>query len=615
MKHLFYSFALIIVITLASGCQSELGVTATNKEDWLKAKVATPLLGMGMSYRVKNYITEESLWDEYNRDHDALIKSLNKKYNERQDQDTLLALIELTYIEGQERSGIDALYYYLSCSVYTSAYFQSKELTPKPTPYSPRFIYVCRFYNYATAEVLVLLQKEKYKLNQLHDFPIVQGQLNLKPAISKLPLPFDKYQDFLICSNYLPYGFLTQSRTFGMGVPLIAISNVNYTIKKANKIDKNLFGIYNAPAPATAFFRIIKKNNSNYDGCLEFYNPYKVSSLLINGEKAPLEVDITTPLGYLTRKGVSYSGFATLANYKNMHISEGLYFMSPYDKDKIPLVIVHGLMSEPRTWVQMINTLMNNKKIRENYQVWFFAYPTGFPVLISAQKLRSSLKKAQELYDPKLTNPNFSKMVIIGHSMGGLLTRSMAQDTNNDIEKILFTKPIKDLDVKPETKKMLTDSIVFKALPFVDRVIFMSTPHRGSAMTDWGVMKLAVKLITLPIKLVDVMTDLGESSDLREESILNKPFKDLQGVDGLDEKNVVMRHLVQVPIQAKYNSIIGNNKKAGEIGGTDGIVTYKSAHLNGAESELIIKSSHNTQKMPAGIKEIRRILLKHLDAK
>jgi pimeloyl-ACP methyl ester carboxylesterase len=613
MKKTFLWICLSIVVLYVSGCQSELGVKDSSKEAWLISRIGNPLIGMGMSYRVKNFLTQESLLDEYNKDPDMLLKKLNKKFNATGNQDVLLALVELSYIEGKKKDGIDAMYYYLSCCVYTAAYFQAKQLTPKPTPFSPRFIYVCRFYNYATAEILTVLQKEKYRLTKRHDFPIIQGKINLKPAESKLPLPLNEYEKFLICSNYVPYGFLTAARTFGMGVPLIALSDKEYSIKKAKAIDKNLYGMYDAPSPATVFLRISKKDKHTFDGCLEFYDPYKVSSLMINGKEAPLEVDITTPLGYLTRRGPSYSGFAALANPQNMHISEGLYFMTPYDKDKIPLVIVHGLMSEPRTWVQMLNTLMNNKKIREHYQVWFFAYPTGFPILLSCHKLRTALLKAQKVLDPDKNDPNFSKMVIIGHSMGGLLTRIMVQDSGKEIEKIIFTKPIKDLDVKPETKAMLTKTLVFKTLPFVERVIFMSTPHRGAAMTHWPIMKMAVKFITLPLDIVDKMVDIGDSSDVKEGVVGKKALKNLQGVDGLDPKNKVMRHLVDVPIQAKYHSVIGNEEKADEIGGTDGIVTYRSAHLDGAESEVIIKSGHNVQKTPAGIKEIRRILLEHLE--
>ena len=572
------------------------------------SRVANALIGMGMSHRVKNFLKEEVLWKDYNKNPDALLDQLNRTFNETQDQDFMIALIELSYTEGGKKEGIDALYYYLSSAVYCAAYFQTEQLTP----FSPDLIYVCRFYNHATAEILTLLQKEKFKLTQRHDFNIIQGKINLKPALSKLSLPFDKYKKFLICSKYIPYGFLTAARKYGMGVPLIALPDEDYNIKKVKKIAENIYGIYDAPSPATVFLRISKQKSDVFEGCMEFYNSYQTSELLINGKEAPLAIDITTPLGYLTRKGPVYSGFAALANPENMHIFEGLYFMTPYDKGKIPLVIVHGLMSKPKVWIQMLNTLMNNKKIREKYQVWFFAYPTGFPMLISTNKLRSALLEAENILEPEHNNAKFNKMVIIGHSMGGILARGMVQDSGKDIEKMIFKKPINEMDLKPETKKLLTETLIFKPLPFIDRVVFMSTPHRGAEMTHWAIMKIAVKFITLPLGFLECMLDIEKNAEINEEVLMGKSIKNIHGVDGLDPNNRVTQHLADVPIQVKYHSILGNKQKAGEIGGTDGIVSYGSAHLDGAESEIIIKSGHNTQKQPAGIKEIRRILLEHL---
>jgi hypothetical protein len=98
----------------------------------------------------------------------------------------------------------------------------------------------------------------------------------------------------------------------------------------------------------------------------------------------------------------------------------------------------------------------------------------------------------------------------------------------------------------------------------------------------------------------------------RAVRIGGKSLAEINGVDGLDPNNKVMRYLLRQPIHAKYHTIIGDNQKAGQVGGTDGIVAYRSSHLDGAESEKIVKSEHNVQKTPAGIKEVRRILLLHL---
>ena len=52
-------------------------------------------------------------------------------------------------------------------------------------------------------------------------------------------------------------------------------------------------------------------------------------------------------------------------------------------------------------------------------------------------------------------------------------------------------------------------------------------------------------------------------------------------------------------------------KKSSPTG--DGIVPYGSAHIEGAQSELIIKWGHNVPSSPACAAEVRRILLLSLE--
>jgi hypothetical protein len=45
--------------------------------------------------------------------------------------------------------------------------------------------------------------------------------------------------------------------------------------------------------------------------------------------------------------------------------------------------------------------------------------------------------------------------------------------------------------------------------------------------------------------------------------------------------------------------------------GNDGVVEYKSAHVEGVESEKIVRTFHSSQAFPETIEEVRRILLLH----
>jgi pimeloyl-ACP methyl ester carboxylesterase len=60
-----------------------------------------------------------------------------------------------------------------------------------------------------------------------------------------------------------------------------------------------------------------------------------------------------------------------------------LTFLQPYDPGKIPLVLIHGLISTPRMWASVVKELLGVPNIRERYQFWFFYYPTGQPIPLS----------------------------------------------------------------------------------------------------------------------------------------------------------------------------------------------------------------------------------------
>jgi hypothetical protein len=62
----------------------------------------------------------------------------------------------------------------------------------------------------------------------------------------------------------------------------------------------------------------------------------------------------------------------------------------------------------------------------------------------------------------------------------------------------------------------------------------------------------------------------------------------------------------------EYHSIIADRRDPPRGGGTDGVVPYASAHLDGAASELLIHGGHLCQDHPLVIRECRRILAEHL---
>ena len=164
------------------------------------------------------------------------------------------------------------------------------------------------------------------------------------------------------------------------------------------------------------------------DATLALRRPAKQPMASVEGKTRPLAANFSAPIGYYQPPG-NLLLVVLMARLRSSHYMDktGLYFLQPYDPDRIPLVFVHGLFSTPFDWVQTINGLQADPEIRKHYQFWVFGYPTGNPILYSALRLREELAKVDKLY------PNHRPYVVVGHSMGGMLTR---------MQVITVTKPM-----------------------------------------------------------------------------------------------------------------------------------------------------------------------------
>src|SRR6266513_1108624 len=284
----------------------------------------------------------------------------------------------------------------------------------------------------------------------------------------------------------------------------------------------------------------------------------------------------------------------------------GLYFLQPYDPDRIPLVFVHGLFSTPFDWVKTINGLQADPEIRKHYQFWIFAYPTGNPILYSALRLREELAKADQLY------PNHKPYVVVGHSMGGMLTHDQVVTVNEGMwEKALG--PVADNIFKDKSKdSLIVRSTIFHANPRIARVVFICTPHRGSDLASNGIGKIGISLITLPARLTAVMLDSLTSADLAQITGSSKRMPN--SITGLKPSNPALPVINSVPISVPYHSIIGDRGKDHCPNCSDGVVAYWSSHLDGAQSELIVPGPHGSCALPQTIAELDRILRLHLRA-
>ena len=303
-----------------------------------------------------------------------------------------------------------------------------------------------------------------------------------------------------------------------------------------------------------------------------------------------------------------------LGNAIGVRKASALYGTRPYKMGRIPIVFVHGTASSSARWADMINDLLNDARLRERFAYWTFTYDSGNPIAYSAWQLRDALRQAVERGDPDGNDPCLQDMVVLGHSQGGLLTKLTAIDAGNQFWANVSSANFDDLKFKPKDKQLLHESLFVTPLPFVTEVMFLATPHRGSFLAGpQFVRRIAERLVRMPSDLVRLGSDMV--------TILPKGGTGLTfsriptSIDNMSPGNAYIKTLANVPVspKVKAHSIISvvDKTKPLETAG-DGVVKYKSAHVDGVQSELIVQSPHSgMQAAPQTIEEVRRILLAH----
>lgn len=333
--------------------------------------------------------------------------------------------------------------------------------------------------------------------------------------------------------------------------------------------------------------------------------------------RGPLRADYTAPLAsrFAAQKRQRINLPALLLPEK-FSDELGVTQLDAVDSAKIPVVFIHGLKSTPITWRDTMNELRADPLIRARYEFWTYGYGTGVPLPYSAMKLREALGGVAT-YRQHL-GAKTDDMVLIGHSMGGLLSRIMTERSGDEVWYELFTLPVEELPLPENDREILRRMAYFEPLPFVRRVVFVATPHGGSKIADDPIGQVTAQLIRLPSQLISLSASVIRApfsllTPAGQQVITRPPTS----IHQLESKSDLLRRLKSMPLNPRvtYHSIIGNLGLPGPLAaGTDGVVPYASAHLDGVKSEKIVPAWHNAHLHPEAIAEMRRILREHLGA-
>jgi pimeloyl-ACP methyl ester carboxylesterase len=290
----------------------------------------------------------------------------------------------------------------------------------------------------------------------------------------------------------------------------------------------------------------------------------------------------------------------------------GLSLLSPYTRGKIPVLFIHGLWLTPGSWHRMIATLEEDPAIKGRFQFWTFGYSTGDPIPYSAHLLRENLADVRRKLDPDRSDTALDRMVIVGHSMGGLLSKMMATATGDRLWRVISDRPFGELRGEKADLDLFRSGLFFGARPEVRRVVYIATPHRGSRFDRGGIERLGTRLVRVPDPLVAAhhrLVTRNGPTFFREYFRKGLPTS----IDELEWGAPILTGLAELPPApaVKVHSIIAIRPDTPAGDRTDGLVTYDSAHVAGVVSEKIVMTGHLCQDHPEVIIEIRRILGEH----
>ncbi|MDG3005592.1 esterase/lipase family protein [Paludisphaera mucosa] len=287
----------------------------------------------------------------------------------------------------------------------------------------------------------------------------------------------------------------------------------------------------------------------------------------------------------------------------------GLSTPSRYTPGKVPVVFVHGFWVGPRTWEPMIRALEADPEIAAGHQFWTFGYATGDPLPYSAYRMRLALDEVRRRLDPDRADRALDRMVVVGHSMGGVLAKLLTVDSGDRFWRLVSAQEPDRLAGEPADVALVRETLVFRARPEVQKLVFIATPHRGGTADQEILHDVASRLVRKPDPLrnayrrliaanpPDFFTNSFRASLITsiDEMRWNSPM--LAALNALRPASAVSMHSI-IPIK---------NGPPGP-GGDDGLIAFASAHLDGVASEMVVAAGHFCIDDSRTFAEVRRIL-------
>lgn len=399
----------------------------------------------------------------------------------------------------------------------------------------------------------------------------------------------------------------------GLGVPLIVVRQSGQQERFLNEeIPFNATAVLR-PSLAALAGQAPPIGAPTSHGPLEFYDPLRVSTVKFNDQCIAMATNTSAALEYSIRQD-NYSPWVGLLRPGSAEAGqEKLFMIEPYQPGKYPVVFVHGFLSSPRIWAQFANEIMARRDLRDRVQLMAYRYPTGRPFLESAAILRRELLAMKQTYDPRGEDPGIANTAIVGHSMGGLVSKLTVTYSDDRLWYSVANRPLTEINVSDDGRKRLHDLFYFEPIPFVRRVVFMGTPHAGAQIASQSLGRWSSSHVQLPSE-----ERLDHSLLIKQNPGAFKPEITRRiptSIDLMEPSSCLLRTIKVLCAgpNVQLHNIVGVGCFSPLTGCGDGVVARRSAQHHSVSTERQIHTTHGgLHETDEAIEELLCILQRHI---
>lgn len=615
----------LVVIVLLPGCAS-ISQQKTTTADYISLRRSDVLTTGSFSASAREEFLKAGIGAENcSSKPDACLHELLNVKQVLLDDQWLATLAEVSLFNALKKAQLPdrdtAISAWLETVRYSYAYLFDGKKPFNERALENRQIQVRDYYNLAVQQVAVLLFQTADSAQQRYSQSRRAGLWKISTV---RPINFTKDGDArateVVPAASLQFaGIRSNYRRDGLGAELVAVLPDAHSLKRSvdSTMPRASFQEMHYPV-VTAVIEIegetLEEVLRSHSATFYFFDPYQTESLDIQKYPVVLSADFTAGYGlWLARSDFSSQPLATLLGMDGGIDHPTVFLMQPYDPKRHIIVMIHGLASSPDAWVNMANEIMGDEALRQKYQIWQVYYPTNAPILVNHFAIRQALADTFNYFDPHGKDTASKNVTLIGHSMGGVIARLMVSssaqvDWTSALENEHYGKKQTD-----DLRTALKPYVEFEPVPYVNQAIFLAAPHKGTSFAAGGIGGFAAKLVSVPFVVLGSLGKLaGQPKFLvSQEGTEDRAVKVPNSIDNLSLSGRFAKLFGSLPIppSVSYHSIIGQENPTKSLWESDdGIVPYASAHIDGAQSELVVHSSHSVQEAPEAILEIRRIL-------